>query len=75
MLTIEARLIQELLSLFCLANIIDIDNTAVAVLALESEETLIERTLCNEKLKILEDRLRELQNIKDLPLAIQGMRF
>ncbi|KAI1559769.1 CDC6 Cdc6-related protein AAA superfamily ATPase [Pyrenophora tritici-repentis] len=74
-LAVEARLIQELPSLFCPADVIDIDDTAVAVLASESEETSTERTLCNEKLKILEDGLRALQSIQDLPSAIQGTRF
>ncbi|KAI0615932.1 hypothetical protein TUN199_12103, partial [Pyrenophora tritici-repentis] len=42
-LAVEARLIQELPSLFCPADVIDIDDTAVAVLASESEETSTER--------------------------------
>ncbi|KAF2194529.1 hypothetical protein K469DRAFT_725843 [Zopfia rhizophila CBS 207.26] len=69
-LAVEARLVQELPSLFCPADVIDIDDTTVAALASESEESLTERTLYREKLKILEDRLRALQNIQDFLSAL-----
>ncbi|CAG5158443.1 uncharacterized protein ALTATR162_LOCUS5082 [Alternaria atra] len=65
-LAVEARLIQELPSLFSPADVIDIDETTVAALASESEESSRERTRCSEKLRILEDGLKALQNVRDV---------
>lgn len=74
-LAVEARLIQELPSLFSPADIIDIDDATVAALASESEESSTERTLCNEKLKILEDGLSALQNVQEFSPVPQGTRL
>ncbi|KAF1836453.1 hypothetical protein BDW02DRAFT_646135 [Decorospora gaudefroyi] len=65
-LAVEAHLIQELPSLFTPADIIDMDDAAVASLASESDESATERTLCSEKLKVLEDGLRALQNERQI---------
>lgn len=74
-LAVEARLIQELPSLFSPADIIDIDDATVASLASESEDSSTERTLCSEKLKVLEDGLRALQNMRDVSSVPQGTMF
>jgi hypothetical protein len=73
-LAVEARLVQELPSLFTPADVIDIDDATVIALASESEESSTERTLCNEKLKILEDGLGALQNAQEFSPIPQGMR-
>ncbi|KAJ4286507.1 hypothetical protein N0V90_013207 [Kalmusia sp. IMI 367209] len=64
-LAVEARLIQELPTLFSPADIIDIDDATVVALASESEESSTERTLCEEKLKVMEDGLRALQSAQE----------
>ncbi|EMD66037.1 hypothetical protein COCSADRAFT_170437 [Bipolaris sorokiniana ND90Pr] len=74
-LAVEARLVQELPSLFSPADIIDIDDATVASLASESEESSTERTLCSEKLKVLEDGLRALQNAREISSVPQGTKF
>jgi hypothetical protein len=71
-LAVEARLVQELPYLFSPADVIDIDDAIVIDLASESEESSTERTLCNEKLKILEEGLRALQNVQELSSVPQG---
>ena len=73
-LAVEARLIQELPSLFSPADIIDLDDAKVASLASESEESSIERTLCSEKLKVLEDGLRALQDSREISSVPQSTR-
>ncbi|KAL1799646.1 hypothetical protein ACET3X_003683 [Alternaria dauci] len=65
-LAIEARLIQELPSLFSPADVIDIDDVMVSNLASESEESSRERTRCSEKLKILEHGHKALQGVQDI---------
>lgn len=72
-LAVEARLIQGLPLLFSPADVFDIDDATVASLASESEESSTERTLCSEKLKILEDGLRALQNAQEISSIPQGM--
>lgn len=74
-LAVEARLIPELPSLFSPADIIDIDSETVASQASESEESSTERTLCSEKLKVLEDGLRTLQNMRDVSSVPLGTMF
>ncbi|RYN74982.1 hypothetical protein AA0120_g12116 [Alternaria tenuissima] len=65
-LAVEARLIQELPSLFSPADIIDIDDVTVAKLASESEECSRERTRFSEKLKVLEHGHKALQGVQDI---------
>lgn len=68
----EARLIQELPTLFSPADVIDIDDITVANLASESEETSRERMRCGEKLKVLEHGLEALQSVQDISPVQQG---
>ncbi|CAN9314364.1 unnamed protein product [Alternaria alternata] len=65
-LAVEARLIQELPSLFSPADVIDIDDVTVAKLASESEESSRERTRFSEKLKVLEHGHKALQGVQDI---------
>jgi len=65
-LAIEARCMQALPDLFSPADVIDIDDATVTALASESEESSKERTRCSEKLRILEDGLRALQDVRDI---------
>ncbi|CAN9197093.1 unnamed protein product [Alternaria alternata] len=65
-LAVEARLIQELPTLFSPADVIDIDDVTVANLASESEESSRERTRFSEKLKILEHGHKALQGVQDI---------
>lgn len=74
-LAVEACLIQRLPTLFSPADVIEIDDTTVAILASEDEESSAERALCNEKLKILKDGLNALQSAQEYPLALKGMEF
>ena len=74
-LAVEARLIQELPCLFSPADVINIDDATVTALASESEDTTTERTRCVEKLRILGDGLRDLQNIQELSPLPQGTRL
>lgn len=67
MLAVEACLIEKLPSLFCPADILDIDDETVAALAAEDEESSIERARCNEKLNVLENGLRELKSVQEYP--------
>ncbi|KAF1850557.1 dynamin family protein [Cucurbitaria berberidis CBS 394.84] len=70
-LAVETCLVQKLPTLFCPADIIDIDDTTVSALASEDEESSAERAQCDEKLKILEDGLRALQSVQEYPLALK----
>jgi hypothetical protein len=72
-LAVEARLVQELPNLFSPTDVFEIDDATVATLAAEDEVSAAERTLCSEKLKILEHGLRELQSVQDYPLPLRGM--
>ena len=74
-LAVEACLVQKLPTLFCPADVIDIDDETVAALASEEEESSAERSRCNEKLKILEDGLHALKGVQEYPLSLQGMRI
>ena len=58
--------------MFSPADVIDIDDATVAALASESEEFSMERTRCSEKLRILEDGLRALQDVRDVSPLPQG---
>jgi len=64
-LAVEACLIEKLSTLFCPADVLDIDETMVAALAAEDEETSAERSKCSEKLKILENGLRGLKSVQE----------
>jgi hypothetical protein len=74
-LAVEACLIQRLPTLFSPADIIELDDIAVAILASEDEESSAERARCDEKLKILLDGLNALQSVQEHPLALKGMGF
>ena len=63
---------QALPDLFSPADVIDIDDATVAALASESEESSKERKRCSEKLKILEDGLRALQDVRNISPLPQG---
>jgi hypothetical protein len=54
--------------------VLDIDDTTVAALASEDEESLTERARCNEKLKVLEDGLKALQSVQEYLLDFRGTR-
>lgn len=71
-LAVEARLVQELPALFSPTDIIDMDDTTVIALASESQDSSAERTLCEEKLAILEAGLRALENVQDSSSVPQG---
>ncbi|CAN9274782.1 unnamed protein product [Alternaria alternata] len=71
-LAVEARLIQELPTLFSPADVIDIDDVTVANLASESEESSRERTRFSEKLKILEHGHKALQGVQDISPLQKG---
>jgi hypothetical protein len=64
-LAVEACLIEGLTTLFCPENVLDIDDETVTALAAEDEESSIERRRCSEKLKVLEDGLRELKRVQE----------
>lgn len=72
-LAVEACLIKKLPTLFCPADILDIDDATVVALASEDEESSAERARCTEKLKVLEDGLSALQSVKEYPLVLKGM--
>jgi hypothetical protein len=73
-LAVEACLIEKLPILFCLADVLDIDEETVATLAAEDEESSTERARCNEKFKVLEDGLRELKSVQEYPsVRFKGM--
>ena len=74
-LAVEARLVQELPSLFSPEDVVDIDETTVTALASENEETSKERVRCSEKLKVLEDGLKALQNVRNMRPIPQGEKF
>jgi hypothetical protein len=57
--------IDGLSTLFCPGNILDIEDEMVATLAAEDEESLIERRQCGEKLRVLENGMRELKNVQE----------
>jgi GTP-binding protein EngB required for normal cell division len=71
-LAIEACFIQQLPSLFSPTDVINIDDATVSALASESEESSKERTRCSEKLQVLEDGLRALQNVQNISPLPQG---
>jgi hypothetical protein len=66
-LAVEACIIESLPSLFCPENVLDIEDGMVATLAAEDEQSLAERERCSEKLKVLENGLRELRSIQEHP--------
>jgi hypothetical protein len=62
-LAVKARIIESLLTLFCAENVIDIEDEIVAILAAEDQELLVERERCCETLKVLQNRLMELETV------------
>jgi hypothetical protein len=72
-LAVESCLVQKLPTLFCPEDVLDIDDTTVATLASEDEESTTERARCNEKLKILEEGLKALQSVQEYPVDLEGM--
>jgi hypothetical protein len=66
-LAIEACIVESLSTLFRPEDILDIDDGMVATLAAEDEESSAGRERCCEKLKILENGLRELKRVQEHP--------
>lgn len=69
MLAVEACFIDKLPSLFCPEDVFDLSNETIAILAAEDEESAAERARCSEKLKVLENGLRELKGVQGIPPA------
>jgi hypothetical protein len=72
-LAVEECLIEKLPALFSAEDVLDIDDTMVVILASEDEESSAERTRCNEKLKVLEDGLKELRSVQEYSSILKGM--
>ncbi|KAF1975224.1 dynamin family protein [Bimuria novae-zelandiae CBS 107.79] len=68
-LAVEACLIEKLPTLFCPEDVLDINDETVTSLAVEDEESSAERARCSEKLKVLEEGLRELKSVEEVPPA------
>jgi hypothetical protein len=66
-LAVEACIIQKLPTLFCPEDVLDIEDTMIAILAAENEESSTERQRCTEKLRVLETGLKELKSVQELP--------
>ncbi|KAL5389108.1 hypothetical protein PMIN06_009457 [Paraphaeosphaeria minitans] len=66
-LAVKARIFERLPALFCPENVLDIKDEMVATLAAEDEESSVERERCCEKLKVLENGLRELKSVQEHP--------
>jgi hypothetical protein len=66
-LAVEACIVESLSILFCPENVLDIKDEIVATLAAEDEESSVERESCCEKLKVLENGLRELKRVQEHP--------
>jgi hypothetical protein len=66
-LAVEACLVESLPTIFCPETVLDIEDDIVAALAAENEDSLAERAQSSEKLKVLENGLRELKSIKQHP--------
>ncbi|KAK7178145.1 dynamin family protein [Paraphaeosphaeria sporulosa] len=66
-LAVEADIVKSLPALFCPGNVLDIKDEMVATLAAEDEESSLERNRCCEKLKVLENGLRELKRVQEHP--------
>lgn len=64
MLAFEACLIEQLPALFCPEDVLDMDDEVVANLAAEEEDMVVERNRCSEKLRVLENGLKELKNLQ-----------
>jgi hypothetical protein len=72
-LAVEACIVESLPALFCPENVLDIKDEMVATLAAEDEDLTAERERCCEKLKVLENGLRELKSAqKHPPLHYKG---
>ncbi|OAL42717.1 interferon-induced GTP-binding protein Mx [Pyrenochaeta sp. DS3sAY3a] len=63
-LAIEACLIEKLPTLFCPADVLDVDDAMVAMIAAEDEESSAERKRCSEKLKGLTKGLKIVHEYK-----------
>ena len=64
MLAIERCLLQQLPTIFTPEMVFDFINEQVRCLAGESEESLVERAALNDKLKVLEGAVAELEQLK-----------
>lgn len=64
-LAIEARLINQLPTLFSPESVLDIDDVTVTAVAAEDEDSSAERARCIEKRKILEAGLNELKSVQE----------
>ncbi|KAF2442045.1 dynamin family protein [Karstenula rhodostoma CBS 690.94] len=71
-LAVEACFIDKLPSLFCPEDVFDLSNETIAILAAEDEESAAERARCSEKLKVLENGLKELKGVQGIPSATYG---
>jgi hypothetical protein len=66
-LAIKACIVESLSTLFRPEDILDINDGIIATLAAKDEQSSAERERCCEKLKILENRLRELKRVQEHP--------
>jgi hypothetical protein len=66
-LAVEACIVESLPALFCPENVLDIKDEMVATLAAEDEHLSVQRERCCEKLKVLENGLRELKSVQEHP--------
>lgn len=75
-LAVEARLIQQLPKLLEPETILAMEDEVVSTIAAEDAESLTERTQCNDKLRILEEGLKELTKAhQDRANISEGMKF
>jgi hypothetical protein len=68
-LAVEVCFIEKLPSLFCPEDVFDLSNETIALLAAEDEGSATERARYSEKLKVLENGLRELKGVQGIPPA------
>jgi hypothetical protein len=66
-LAIEECFIQKLPTLFSPEDVLDIEDGVIAALAAEDADAAAERERCSEKLRVLQDGLRELRAVQGYP--------
>lgn len=71
-LAVEACFVEKLPGLFCPEDVFDLSDETVALIAAEDEESAAERSRCIEKLKVLENGLRELKSAQGIPSMYHG---